>query len=407
MTAVVQRALEGWRALDAGLEEVVDEALSEEKSNDPVLEGMVRELDDFDQILRDIHEQAQNFSMSVESCACGIMGLSEAMATNFPRFEDHQLVSACCRQREMANLIGHADAPNSALAKLKRNLQFNVLDPIEQHLENNKKLKENLSSRERRRVAFDDAKKQLEEVARRNLEVTDSRYLMAQSTYDAAKACFVEMDGSLFNWLFVLEEHRGDILDSLLQTLKHLQYDFFASAARAISDALPARMEFRPMVDMQAEILKHEVDLSLRTPEEVLINDAGMCDFAARYHTRKSREAPSSQPASLAVQVDALSLASLLARGFEEGPVRQALRRHNNDTQAALDWLTSGAAEESFRRKQSAMDSVRVPTTTARSFRMPEELRTLRDAESAGVLDQVPLGRRLRHPDVPTPVELE
>lgn len=396
MTAVLQKALERWRALDAGLGEIVDEALSEQKNDDPVLESMVRDFEDFDQILRDIQEQAQVFSNGVESCACGIMALSEAMATNFPRFEDHHLVSACCRQKEMANLIAHADAPNSALAKLKRNLKFNVLDPIEQHLDQNKKLRENLAARERRIDGLKDAKKQLEEVARRNLEATDSRYLMAQSTYDAAKACYDEMDGSLFNWLFVLEEHRGDILDSLMQTLKHLQYDFFASAACAISDALPARMEFRPMVDMQADILKHEVESKLQTPEDGLINNIGLCDFAARYQARKLREAPSSQLASPAVQVDALSLASLLARGFEEGPARQALRLHSNDTQAALDWLTSGAAEESFRRKQSAMDSVRVPTTAGRSLNIPEELRAVRDTGSAGLFDQVPLGRRLR-----------
>ena len=60
--------------------------------------------------------------------------------------------------------------------------------------------------------------------------------------------------------LYVLEEYKGDILDSCLQTLKYLQYEFFATSAHSISGVLPARMEFRPMVEMTPEHLEAQVE---------------------------------------------------------------------------------------------------------------------------------------------------
>ena len=45
-------------------------------------------------------------------------------------------------------------------------------------------------------------------------------------------------------------------MDSCLQTLKYLQYEFFATSAHSISGVLPARMEFRPMVEMTPEHLE-------------------------------------------------------------------------------------------------------------------------------------------------------
>merc|ERR1719215_395718 len=52
------------------------------------------------------------------------------------------------------------------------------------------------------------------------------------------------------------------------------------------------------------------------------------------------RLASGSEPAPCTV--DPLSLSSLLAQGFEEGPARRALRVHGNDTQAAMEWLLHG-----------------------------------------------------------------
>jgi hypothetical protein len=44
-------------------------------------------------------------------------------------------------------------------------------------------------------------------------------------------------------------EGLGDRVSRGLQTLKYLQYDFFSSAAHAVSNVLPEQMSFRPMTD--------------------------------------------------------------------------------------------------------------------------------------------------------------
>ena len=71
---------------------------------------------------------------------------------------------------------------------------------------------------------------------------------------------FKEVDDVLFEWLQMLESYKGDVYDSLLQTLKYLQYEFFAGAAHAINGVLPKRMEFRPMVEMTPQQLQPQVD---------------------------------------------------------------------------------------------------------------------------------------------------
>merc|ERR1711974_303561 len=71
-------------------------------------------------------------------------------------------------------------------------------------------------------------------------------------------------DRAVFAWLYILEEYRGDILDSSLQSLKYLQYEFFAASAHAFAGALPPGMAFRPMPDMDPELPKAKVELELR-----------------------------------------------------------------------------------------------------------------------------------------------
>jgi len=85
---------------------------------------------------------------------------------------------------------------------------------------------------------------------------------------ESAKMDFQDVDKHIFEWLYILEEYRGDILDSCLQTLKYLQYEFFATSAHAISVTLPSRMEFRPMVEMTPEHLEAQVEMELQKSEE-------------------------------------------------------------------------------------------------------------------------------------------
>merc|ERR1712039_589087 len=73
--------------------------------------------------------------------------------------------------------------------------------------------------------------------------------------------------------------------------------------------------------------------------------------------------------------VDPLSLSSLLAQGFDEGPARRALRTHQNNTQMALEWLLDGQHEEDEKRK-IVSEGVRMPTTVKRV----QKLRAMRKA---------------------------
>merc|ERR1712137_758149 len=197
--------------------------------------------------------------------------------------------------------------------------------------------------------------------------------LQVMSNLESAKLAFNDIDRNVFEWLYILEEYRGDVLDSTQQTLKYLQYEFFASAAHAISGALPARMEFRPMVEMTPEHLEAQVEMELEESEENESSPA--LDFSQRLIEKKTREEPEND-AGPALPVDPLSLSSLLSQGFEEGPARRALRIHQNNTQAALDWLIDGQNEEAEKRKKME-DGVRMPTTVKRV----QKLKAMRRAQ--------------------------
>jgi len=174
-----------------------------------------------------------------------------------------------------------------------------------------------------------------------------------------------------------LEEYKGDILDSCLQTLKYLQYEFFATSAHSISGVLPARMEFRPMVEMTPEHLEAQVEMALQEAEENPDEDV-VTDFSARLIEKLAKDNKNKPGEGLdsaagegpAVPVDPLSLSSLLSQGFEEGPARQALRKFKNDTQAALDFLVGGGHAE-----EEQEEAVRMPTTVRRVQRLKERRR--------------------------------
>lgn len=177
--------------------------------------------------------------------------------------------------------------------------------------------------------------------------------------------------------LYILEEYKGDILDSCLQTLKYLQYEFFATAAHSISGVLPARMEFRPMVEMTPEHLEAQVEMALQEAEENPDEEV-VTDFSARLIEKLAKDNKNKPGEGLdsaagdgpAVPVDPLSLSSLLSQGFDEGPARQALRKFRNDTQAALDFLIGGGGHE-----EEQEEAVRMPTTVRRVQRLKERRR--------------------------------
>lgn len=347
---------------------------------DPVFEGIVRDFCVFDVTMQDIYRKVEAFMTGIDSFCDGLVQLSETCIAGLSHVDDPLIKSDSCKMREATNQISRADAPHSAIAKLRRDMDFNIMNPMRNHLINNRNLKSNLEKRRRRLIELHIAKKQYEDCVKKNLARTDRRFLNAQSTLEAAKMSFHEVDKKIFEWLYILEEYKGDILDSALQTLKYLQYEFFATSSHAISGVLPARMEFRPMVEMTPEHLEAQVEMELQEAEENEEGGEVVTDFSVRLIEKLAKDNKSKAGEGVdscageapALPVDPLSLSSLLSQGFEEGPARQALRKHQNNTQAAMDWLIRGGAEEP---EKASEDGVRMPTTVKRVLRLKAKRR--------------------------------
>ncbi|KAF4687979.1 hypothetical protein FOZ60_003273 [Perkinsus olseni] len=403
------------------------------ESVDPVFEGTVRQFLQFDNTLQEIYRSVDVYVRSTENLCAGIMQLSETMVngmgkmkpsvnglcliSTFLRKEDPLIASDTLKMREAANGIGRADAPHSSLAKFKRDIDYNVVNPIRLHLINNRSLKGSLELRRRKLLEFTTADKALDECKSKRLRPGDRKYDDCKAARDLSKREFLEIDRQVFEWLYTLEEYKGDVLDSTLQTLKYLQYEFFASSAHAVANVLPTRMEFRPMVEMTPQFLERQIQLSMEeedlqesdkssdensSSENELRGIGGgrhgpLSNFSDRLLEKMQKDglAPASEPA---IAVDPLSLCSLMSQGkyiseapscFEEAAARKALRHCHNDTQAALDYLI-GRQHESMGRagqrpsSQGDIDEddegvphteVRMPTTTKRIEKLKETKR--------------------------------
>ncbi len=249
---------------------------------DPVFEGVVRDFNDFDHNLQELYKSIENFMRSCEGICKGVMQVAEVvvqgmgkekdpqigisrLTTHFIRYffrglrfqtnglsfawatvDDSSLViiifisaAESCKLKEASNQITRQDAPHSAIAKLRRDMDFNILTPMRQHLMNNRNLKTMLEQRRRRLMEYKSAKKALEKVTDKGK--TSKAYMSAEANLASSKTLFMETDRNCFEWLYILDEYKGDILDSTIQTIKYLQYEFFASSAHALSTVLPKR----------------------------------------------------------------------------------------------------------------------------------------------------------------------
>eukprot|EP00439_Symbiodinium_sp_Y106_P036311 s5203_g4.t1 len=248
---------------------------------DPVFEGMVAQFNDFDKSLQEVNSSLETFVRGIHELATGVQSLSDGLAEQLKLAQDRILVT----EGTIGVLEARQDAPHSAVARFNRNMDFNITAPLkdllmcEDHLANNEKLRKELEKRDMCLAALKEALKQVELCDAHALQDADLRRKLAKSEFQASKALkqpyltlgatFERINRSVFEWLYTLEEHRDDILDSCLQTLKHLQYDFLASAAHSISDVLPERMAFRRMTEMMPECLEAHVQQELRDTQDV------------------------------------------------------------------------------------------------------------------------------------------
>merc|ERR1719469_1806621 len=106
--------------------------------------------------------------------------LSEGVSKGLSHTSDSHISSDSCKLKEATNQIARADAPHSAIAKLRRDMHFNILNPVQNHIANNRNLKVSLDIRRRRLIELNSAKKHFEDITKKNLAHTDRRYLSAQ-----------------------------------------------------------------------------------------------------------------------------------------------------------------------------------------------------------------------------------
>lgn len=350
----------------------VDETLQ-----DPVFEGVVGNFNSFFECLDSIYSKVGRLTCSLEAVSSELGNLSDSILESYKSAasQDALIISDCYKMREASNQIGRSDAPHSAISKYKRDLDYNVMTPLRSHLNNCRQIKNIIDLRNRKLVELSAA----ERIG------TDSDQLRTE---------FEQVDQHLFDWFMILEEYRGDIFDSLLQTLKYLEYEYFACSAHAIAAVLPARMEFRPMVEMTPKQLEHQLGIEkravtelssltdsyeLQMPPEGAVGSGqrGLSDYSQRLLKIKSSTTSSlneheQSSAHSPMVVDVLSLSSLLAQGFDEGPARKALRECDNDTQAALDLLLNDG-----NKNTSKEGAVRMPTTLKRIQRIKDLKRRL------------------------------
>merc|ERR1719191_1973591 len=109
----------------------------------------------------------------VDTLSEGLLTLSDSVTSGLKWVDDQQIVSDSCKMKEATNQITRADAPHSAIAKLRRDMDFNIMNPMRNHLINNRNLKANLDQRRRRLIELNSAKKQYDECVKKDLKKTD------------------------------------------------------------------------------------------------------------------------------------------------------------------------------------------------------------------------------------------
>ena len=325
---------------------------------DPVFEGVVRDFALFDQTINSLYTESLGFLRQVEQLSGSLLQTSESVVKHLAQSPDPLIISDSLKYREAAQQIAYSDAPHSALAKLRRDLEYNLSIPLRAHVVNNRQVRHLLGERKNKLLEVTAAQKLLVEAEKAG---NQRKALAASQEFEVRRREFEEIDRNTFDWLCILEEYKDDISDSTLQTLKYLQYEFFATAAHAVAKILPPRMEFRPMVEMTPKHLETQIDLERE--EEAIAGDGQESSLGAAgqnrtsigdYSTRIVERMEKARLARSAVEdeanvmtnvpVDPLSLSVLLSHGFDEGAARKALRTHANDTQAALEFLLNPPA---------------------------------------------------------------
>ena len=192
---------------------------------DPVFEGFIKEFLQFDDTLRVILKDVDTYMKGTNALCDGVQHLSETLVEGLSHLkEEREIASDCVKFKEAASQITRADAPHSSIAKLRRDMEYNIIVPIHRHLQKNKELKEMLTSRRNKQAEYRAAQKQFDDIVKKGFNERDSKYNQAKINLDHQRQLFSSVDKQVFEWLYILQEYRGDILDSTLQTIKYISW---------------------------------------------------------------------------------------------------------------------------------------------------------------------------------------
>jgi UBA/TS-N domain len=362
---------------------------------DPVFSGILRDFNAFDKSLNLLFTKCIDFENQLSDLSTSLETLSQTVEHQFLSSEDPLIKQDSIKYFQATNKITKTDAPHSVIAKFKRDLEFNVSVPLKSHLLNNKKIKQLSSARNDKLVYLTSIQKQFDSSSDPKKPIPSD----LQKKFEDALQDFVKVDEDLSDWLFISLEYKDDIFDSLLQTLKYLQYEFFASAAHEIASVLPPRMEFRPLVEMTPKQLESQIKLEreerkvleqerqAEEQEEGSSNAAPIADYSAKVIDRmeRSKLVNGEETVVSSVSVDPMSLSVLVAQGFNESDARKALKFCANDPQAALEFLINppkpdlGKNAVKVETEDGEEYYVRVPSTLARIQRLKEVKRKIQN----------------------------
>lgn len=225
-----------------------------------------------------------------------------------------------------------------------------------------------------------------------NVQSDDPRFVQAEEHLKQCKLAFKDSDRTVFEWLHIIEDYKGDIYDSTVQTLKFLEYDFLAAGANAMSRVLPPRMEFRPMIEMTPDHLEPQVEAELKD----LGSDEDDTDATLKILDKWSKDSDLNEIVEEPpmVEPDILSLSLLMAQDIDESTARRALGYHNNNMQEALEWIFEGCPSLAKPKPEPVLPPpsegdvthaggegcVRLPSTLKRVEKMRERRRNEREA---------------------------
>jgi hypothetical protein len=304
---------------------------------DPMVEAMARDFSTFDKMMRNLYGKVVVFLQSVENLVSNLRTTAETISGGAIHLGDPEVAAFSRKFVSAINQIVSLADPLSAISKLRRDITFNILDPMRSHILNNTKIRESLLRRRQLWADLEDPAQPLSDCQSRS-----------------AKTHFNQEDERVFEWLVALREHQDDIVDSVMETLKSIQSTLFTASAHAMAKALPVWEAFRPLSQMTPSNMQTEVEGWLQA-----FGENGSLPRTGMMWTARNT-------ANLLVD-------RLVQRGYPSTLVCEVVLQHqHDDVQAILEQIHSESEKNmatSWTRRSTAtrtMDGVRVPLSLRR-----------------------------------------